>query len=177
MLTKQKVIDRFQDGLAKLADQARVELAQQGHRATGRGIKSLEGVVTSENLEKLVGVILANDYLIPVDTGVPASRVPFGSGAPGGNSKYIQGLLRWVSVIKPGLSERKKISFVFAVARAHKREGIPTRGSYRFAKNGRRKRWIKHGIEDNVEEFEKEFRLFDLIVDSFEEAIAAASNA
>lgn len=176
MLTKQKVIDRFREGLAKLADQGRAELAAQGHRATGKGIASLEGLVTSDNLEKLVGVIMANDYLIPVDTGVPASRVPFGSGSPGGNSKYIQGLLDWVGVIKPGLAEKKKISFVFAIARAHKREGIPTRASVRFARNGRRKNWIKFGLEDNVEQFENEFRLFDLIVDSFEEAIAAAQR-
>jgi len=174
MLTKQKVIQRFQDGLEKLADQARQELAQQGHRATGKGIASLEGKVTSDNLRKLVGVILANDYLIPVDTGVSASRVPFGRGG-GGTSKYIQGLLRWVNVIRPGLSDRERFSFVFAIANTHEREGIPSRGSYQFTANGRRKNWIKFGIEDNEQEFEKEFRLFDLIVDSFDEAIAKAS--
>lgn len=176
MLTKQKVINRFREGLEKLADQGRQELAAQGHKATGKGIASLEGVVTSDNLQKLVGVIMANDYLIPVDTGVPASRVPYGRGG-GGTSKYIQGLLDWVGIIKPGLKEKQKISFVFSIAAAHKKEGIPTRASARFAQNGRRKNWIKHGLEDKAEQFEDEFRLFDLIVDSFDEAIAFAQRA
>lgn len=176
MLNKKKVIQRFLEGLEKLADKGKQELAQQGHRATGKGIASIEAKITSQSLDKLVGVILANDYLIPVDLGVSASRIPFGQGG-GGKSKYIQGLINWVSVIKPGLSEKKKLSFVFAIAKTHKREGMPSRGSYSYTRNGRRKNWIQFGLEDNAQTFEEEFRLFDLIVDSFEKSIASALAA
>ena len=174
MLTSQKVIERFQDGLNKLADSGKLELAAQGHKASGKGVNSIEAKITSKNLDKLIGVILANDYLIPVDSGVKASRVPFGGTGGGGTSKYIEGLLSWVNIIKPGLSERKKLSFVFAIAKTHKKQGIPTSGSYRFSQNGRRKNWILNGIEKQAEGFEDEFRLFDLIVDSFEESIRLA---
>lgn len=176
MLTKDKVIARFREGLEKLADSGKQELAKQGHKATGKGINSIKVEIKEASLRKLVGVIVANDYLLPVDSGVSASRVPFGGGS-GGSSKYIQGLISWVNVIKPGLPENERISLVFAIANTHKREGIPSKGSYSFTQNGRRKNWIKYGIEDNAQQFEEEFRLFDLLVDSFDEAIAFATKS
>lgn len=158
-----------------MADKGKIELAAQGHRASGRGIESIEAEITEASVNRLVGVIWANDYLVPVDTGVSAARVPFGGGGGGGTSRYIQGLLDWIAIIKPGLDTKEAKSFAFAIAHTHKREGIPSNGSYAFSQNGRRTGWIEAGIAANQEEFEEDLRLFGLIADSFESAIVRAA--
>lgn len=160
-----------------MADEGRMELARQGHKATGKLINSLEARITSDDVDRLVGVILSNDYGLIVDQGVKPSRIPFGgSGSPGATSKYIQGLFNWVAVIKPGLSQGERRSFVFAIANTHKKEGMPTRGSYAFSQNGRRKSWIKYGLESSEEQVERDLRLFAILSLSFEQAIDNVVN-
>ena len=70
MAVEQLIIERFTQGLQNLAESGRVELIQQGHEATGKLVDSIEPVVVSANLEKLVGVIYAEDYGLIVDAGV-----------------------------------------------------------------------------------------------------------
>lgn len=177
MSTRDKITERFLKALETLADRAKAELFAQGHNASGRGINSIEPKITAADLDRLVGVILANDYLVgPVDKGVKASRVAYGGGGGSGRkSKYISGLLAWAAIVKPGLSLKERKSFVFAVAAKHKREGIPTRGSYSFSSNGRRLSWIENGIERFVDDVEAAFRAADFIATSFEESIARAA--
>ena len=162
--------------MEKLADSAKMELAEQGHRATGKGIKSIEPKVTAEGLDKLVGTILANDYLIPVDTGVKAARIPYSPGSGARTSKYIQGLIRWVGIIKPSLSTKERKGMAFAVAAKHKREGMPTRGSYSFSSNGRRTGWVKHGIEDNVERLVEMSGILQALERIFDAAVREAQT-
>lgn len=176
MLTKDKIVARFLDALEELAEAGKAELFAQGHRATGRGIASVEAVITSEDLNRLTGAILANDYLVgPIDQGVSASRVPFSGRGGGGTSKYIQGLIAWAKVVKPGLSLSEARSFAFAVAQTAKNEGHPTNGSFAFSQNGRRTAWIANGIEPAAQNIEEDLRLFELVADSFEESIARAA--
>lgn len=171
---REKILIRFRELLDELADFGREELRRQGHKATGRGIASLEGIVTRFTASEIAGAILANDYLIPVDTGVPASRIPFSPGSGAKFSLYIQGLIRWAGVVKPGLSDLERKSFAFAVAYTQLREGMPTRGSYSFSNNGRRKNWVAFGLESKEEYIEQQLRLFQIINDSFETAISEA---
>lgn len=175
MLTISDIRQNFLIALERLADKGKQELAAQGHRASGRGIESIEAQITEQSVTRLVGVILANDYLIPVDTGVSASRVPFGGIGGGGTSRYIQGLLNWIDIIKPGLNFKEAKSFAFAIAHTHKREGTPSNGSYSFSNNGRRKGWIGFGLIQNEQQFEEDLNLFGLIVESFESAIQRAA--
>lgn len=176
MLTKDKIVARFLDALEQLADDGKAELFAQGHKATGRGIASVEAVITSDDLSRLTGAILANDYLVgPINEGVSASRVPFSGTGGGGSSKYIDSLIRWAQVVKPGLSLKEARSFAFAVAQTAKQEGHPTNGSFAFSKNGRRTAWIENGIEPGAQNLEDDLRLFELVADSFEQAIARAA--
>lgn len=170
-----KILKRFQLALENMADNGRLELARQGHKATGSLINSLEAKITSSDIDRLVGVIMSNDYGVIVDQGVPPNRVPFGGGS-GNSSQYIQGLLNWVSIIRPGLSSQEAKSFVFAIANTHKKEGIPSRGSYAFTSNGRRKNWIKFGLESQADQLEKDLRLFAILSLSFEEAFKNAAS-
>jgi len=168
-----ELIRRFQNALNGLAFKAKRELLAEGHRASGKGIDSIEGVITEESLDKLVGVIMANDYLVPVDTGVNAGRVPYQRGSGAGKSKYIEGLLDWADIIKPGLSAKARKSFVFAVASTHKVEGIPSNGSYSYTTNGRRTGWIVNSFETERAErdFEQVLDIVTYFTLSFERAI------
>ena len=164
MLLDQRIYARFQALLDELAERGRAEITQQGHVATGRGRDSLEGVIISRNLRKIEGAILAADYMVgAVNAGVRASRVPFGGRrrrrSRGGKSKYIQGLLDWLRVVKPSLSDQERLSMAFAIGRTAKREGHPTRGSYAFSRNGRRTGWIRAGLETNAGVIEEELQL------------------
>lgn len=128
------------------------ELSAQGHNASGKLLKSIETVV-EEKGEALVGKILMNDYSIFLDKGVTADRVPYTRGSGAKRSKYIDALIEWSRYIKPSLAEKERKSFAFAVAHTAKQEGHPTRGSYAFSDNGRRKAFYEHSVEKNMERF------------------------
>lgn len=179
MLLDQQIYARFQDLLDQLADQGREEITQQGHVATGRGRDSLEGSIISRDLRKLEGAILAADYMVgPVDEGVKASRVPFSpSTGRGGTSKYIQGLMDWLRVVKPSMSDQERKSMAFAIGQTAKREGHPTRGSFAFSRNGERTGWIRRGLEINAGEVEERLRLFAAVRASIYERVDKAIAA
>ena len=166
-MNKQQILkefkETFESALTDMADSGKKELLRQGHKATGSLIKSVEPKVASTQLTKMVGVILANDYGLIVDGGVKASRVPFSGVGGGGTSQYIQALIEWANIVRPSLTDEETKSFVFAVANTHRREGIPTNGSFSYSENGRRTEWIRYGLEEFVPILEGNLRLFDLL--------------
>lgn len=172
---KYEVLQKFNEALEKMADKGKFELAQQGHRATGKGIDSIEAQITNKDLGLLIGAIIAEDYLIPVDTGVPASKIPQRTrgGGGAGKSERIEALINWAKVVKPGLSDNERKSFAFAVDKLHQIHGVPTPGAYKFSKNGRRTNWIDESFDNkkSQDDFERLFDLFKIITDSFESAI------
>ena len=103
-----------------------------------------------------------------MDTGVTAARVPYRRGAGAGESKYIDALIRWIEVIKPGLGEAETKSFAFAIANKAKQEGHPTKGSFSFTQNGRRTEWVKFAITNNLPQFTKVLDLGKFVAASFE---------
>ena len=92
------------------------ELIEQGHQHTGSAIKSLEGVVNviPDGVEI---VISGNKYLIFIDRGVKANRIPYKRGRRrGGQSDYIKGLIAYFR--KKGAQDPKAAAF--ATANKHK---------------------------------------------------------
>lgn len=136
------------------------ELRSQGHSLTGDLIASLEYRVRSF-AGRMVVEFLANDYGAYLNTGVPASRIPYTlrGRRRGGTSLYIQGLIRYVER-RMGLRGREAVGVAFAIARAHKREGMPTRASYRFSRNGRRTGWVDVILKQEEAEIERQVREF-----------------
>lgn len=136
------------------------ELKEQGHNLTGDLIASLEYRVRSF-AGRMVVEFLSNDYGAYLNTGVPASRIPYTPGGKrrGGKSQYIQGLIRYVER-RMGLRGREAVGVAFAIARAHKREGMPTRASFRFSSNQRRTGWVDVILKQEEQEIEGQVRDF-----------------
>jgi hypothetical protein len=131
------------------------ELRDQGHSLTGELISSLEYQVQLTAKGMTVS-FFASEYGQYLNTGVAAGRIPFsGISRLGGGktSAYIQGLIRFVER-RMNLRGKEGISVAFAIARAHKRDGMPTRGSFRYSKNGRRRGWVDTIITEDQDKIQ-----------------------
>jgi len=130
--------------LAKIGDLLvvafREELKEQGHFLTGRLNRSIEARIRTNIVQ-----IFANDYALYLDSGVKPNRIPFGGGG-GKSSQYIQGLMAYaMQRFKVNAKEATKIAF--AIANVQKRQGMPTKRSFRFSKNGKRTGFIEAGAQ------------------------------
>jgi len=164
-------MDEVMERVRALAEE---EIRAQGHVATGRGVNSLEGVVIDGRGERIVGGLFVEEYMIIQDEGVTAARIPYSPGSGRRFSRFIQGLIRWSEVVKPGMADEERLGFAIAVAKTMKKEGMPTRGSYSFSRNGRRTGWIESGVEDQREKIENELALFKILEGEFGAAVDQA---
>ena len=137
-------------------------LKLQGHRLTGKLEESLRFEVKKK--KKGVSVVFFGlKYGIYLDKGVSPARVPFGGRRTGATkSLYIQGLQKFAEK-RFFVNKKKALSIAFAIARKHKKEGIPTLASVAFSKTGERLNWIDRSVQK-----EQKF-LNKIIVDFFVE--------
>jgi hypothetical protein len=141
------------------------ELSMQGHKATGSLIRSIDFNVTAF-ANALALEIEYLEYGRYVETGVSASRIPFGRKTGAKTSKYIQALIEWIKV-KRIASGMRAVGLAFGIAKKHKQEGMPTRGSYQFSSNGRRIGFQSYVINQNIS------RIDSIIQDGLEAAVSA----
>lgn len=125
----------------------RAELSAQGYVLSGNLLRSVEAVATT-SARRTVIEFWSDDYGEKLNTGLTAQYFKNRSGAQ--RLSDIQELERWVKR-RIGLSGRAALRVAFAIDRAHMREGMPTRGAYRFSSNGRRTGWVDFTIQDNEE--------------------------
>ena len=158
-----------------LIDQIKKELEGQGHRASGELIESI-GAEIKNTGDQIIANILMEDYGWVLDTGVKRSKIPYSRKRDnnkrirGGVSQYIEGLIKWALIVKT--SDRKKAkSFAFAVAQRAKLAGHPTKGSYSYSKNGRRKAWSKWAVERNQRQIEDILNLEEKLGTTIEKLI------
>lgn len=144
----QDIFQQAADKIGQIVVEAvKLELAAQGHRLTGALIDSVTYQVKQTATGALVEGLLL-DYGIPVNTGVPANRIPYsGSRSGGGASAYIQGLQLFAQ-LKFRVSKKEALSIAFAIANKHKKEGMPTQSSKRFSKTGKRTGAIQDGLSN-----------------------------
>jgi hypothetical protein len=45
--------------------------------------------------------------------------------------------------------EKKSLGIAFAIAATHKKEGMPSKGSYAFSSTGKRLAWIEEAFKNN----------------------------
>lgn len=127
-----------------LVDEIRDEILKQGHNMTGALSKSVEYEVRDVP-EGVVIQFLLNSYGVPVNTGIPAPRIPYGTNTGAKVSKYIQGLIRFAK-IRFRVTEKEAKGIAFAIARKHIKEGMPTVGSYKFSSTGKRTEYIQVAV-------------------------------
>ena len=144
------------------------EHIEQGHKLTGNFVRSIDYDVLSD--KSTITILLEYAaYGAVLENGVSAANIPFGGNTSKKVSQYIEALKNWATLrgfVKP-------LSAAFAIAKTHKKEGMPSRGSYAFSKNTRRKNFQTFVLQSN-KDFLKDFispevaakittQLFDLI--------------
>lgn len=121
-------------------------LDEQGHKLSG----TLESSLMAHNIVTLNGALLNfyyEDYGVPLDTGVPANKIPFSPGSGAKSSKYIDGLMRYVKARMNVSGDKEAKSIAFAIAYKQKREGMSTEASKRFSTTGKRNNWVNNTLE------------------------------
>lgn len=160
------------DNLDDLGYFLKVELQKQlkgsGHEATGKLSKSIEHEVQdyAKGLELTISYLR---YGIFVNDGVSAARVPFGRKTGAKFSLYIQGLIEWVKV-KRLAQGVEAVGLAFGIARKHKKVGISTPDSRRFAPNG-----VRNGFRDRVLQREA-LTIFEILQDGLADAVGFTIN-
>jgi len=128
------ILERLAD---HLAGQIGLELVAQGHNNTGTLIES----VRVDLVETLTGVVLI------------ASNLDYGQyindGRKPGTMPPVSALAKWVMQRGIASEQREVNSIAWAIAIAIKKQGSPTRGAYKYSKNGKRTDWIGQVLEAN----------------------------
>ncbi len=154
----QRLFDFLNLAMGTLQSRLKRQLEQQGHVLTGKLRDSIAYKITIEG-GKFVATMEAEGYGIIIDTGITPNRIPFsGRTGRGGTSKYIQVLVRFF-VLRKGLTEREALKPAFATAYTQKREGMPTRGSYGYSRNGQRLNWIKTTLSEFSQQLSSRLKL------------------
>jgi len=134
---RQTFLTRYDDLAIEMTDLFVQELIDQGHRATGRLIASV--VVKVSVVMNEVELAMSHlQYGVIVNTGLSAAQVPR-------TIKFIQDLMAWIRIkrIAGGLDKTVQ-NIAVRMAKTMWKTGIPTPGSYRFTRNGRRTMWIDY---------------------------------
>jgi len=131
---------------AFMRDQFVKELMEQDHNATGDLIKSIKYEVKKSS-DGWAILFTALDYGLFVETGTKPHKIP------------IAVLMEWI--INKGIASGEKDvkNAAFAIQRKIMQEGTPTKGSYKFSKNGRRTEWITYTVEKNTVKIGEELLL------------------
>lgn len=119
--------------------------SEQGHNLTGATVLSVESRATLDKNSFTVSVY-AYEHLKILDNGTPPNRIPYG-GRRGTKSKYIEALKRY-AMKRMRVSSKEALGIAFAIARAQKRDGMPTKASRRFSRTGQRKNFVAVAIEN-----------------------------
>jgi hypothetical protein len=135
------------------------ELIEQGHDATGNLINSFEQRVI-EVPNSIVLEILMDEYGIYVNEGRKT----------GGKKVPINVLVDWIERKAIVNGDKEVKSLAFAIQQTIHKEGIPTKGSFKFSNNGRRKGFIDFVINNELDNAINE--LEEQVFEGYDETIA-----
>lgn len=144
-----KITDNLTTGIRLAMEAVKAGLIKewnsQGHSLTGAAEQSMQYEIKVEG-NTAIATMYANDYVLHLETGVRADRIPYsGRTGRGGKSKYIQGLIHFFEL--RGVHGESATRAAFATAATHRKSGLPSRGSYAFSANGRRTGFVRHTID------------------------------
>jgi hypothetical protein len=149
-----EIFKQLGDDVGKIIVEAvKKAFIMQGHKMTGALNESIEykaaAQINSVSLE-----FLMLDYGMIQNFGVTPERIPFNSGSGNKTSKYIDGLKRFAK-IKLGKNDKEAERIAFAIAYKQKQEGMPTKGSYKYSKTGKRTGAVLDALRDSEDEVTK----------------------
>ena len=157
MIESKEIANEKLENLKKVISKVLLEeFTAQGHTMTGKVVKDIEYQKEYKgNFLHISGFMYP--YGMIVQAGVTSDKIPYDpskrTGA--GTSKYIQALMLYAKQRMGARSEQNAKSIAFAIARTHKKEGMPTKGSYKFSKTGKRKDWIIEAMDRKQDEITK----------------------
>ena len=160
MINEKEIIEIISD---LIKQDISTKLKEQGHNNTGSLLNSISYKIT-QTADSIITDFYMNNYGNIVDFGVRANRIPYRRGSGAKKSKYIDGLINYFQ--SKGLSDEESKRAAFATATIHKREGMPTKASSRFSKNGERTGFVTKVI-DNNNNFDILSHEFMLRIDNF----------
>ena len=140
-----------------------MELIEQGHKATGNLVNRFEQRALSLP-NSLVLEILMDDYGTYVNNG----------RQKGGKKVPIDVLVAWIERKAIVSGDKKVKSLAFAIQQTIHKEGSPTKGSFRFSNNGRRKGFIDFVISEELNDIYNE--LEEQVFKGYDAAIATIVN-
>jgi hypothetical protein len=160
------------------------EWEEQGHSMTGKVVRDLEFKI-EQTPDTLTLLGLMYPYANIIAAGVKASKIPFRGSKPrgqgtGGVSLFIEALKDYVRNRMEEPDDRKVTSIAFAIAQTQRKEGMPTRGSYKYSSTGKRTEWVGESLEKNedklvesIAEWSKDRLLasMDVIIDKWQIAL------
>ena len=135
------------------------ELIEQGHQASGNLVNSFEQRVI-EVPNSIVLEILMDEYGIYVNEGRKT----------GGKKVPINVLVDWIERKAIVNGDKEVKSLAFAIQQTIHKEGIPTKGSFKFSNNGRRKGFIDFVIDNKLDNAISE--LEEQVFEGYDETIA-----
>lgn len=143
---------------------------ERGMVASGRALARIETRLRA-SLSSISYDVLVEEYMIYQDRGVAPENIAYsGGGGDGtGRSKLIQGLLRWSRIVAPGIPNKRRLGFAFAIATLMKRVGMPVSGPYAYSSYGNKSRWSEPAFLRAERDMDKVFensRWLDVWVDN-----------
>lgn len=132
----------------ELQNDLKKELRAQGHYLTGALEQSIQSQQISSG-NKSVIEMSALDYADDLFEGVPPEHI---------DESNIAGLIKYAEK-RFGYSGKQAIKAAVAIARKHRKEGMPTKNSYNYSSTGER-------LFANEEAFDKNQSEFDQLLES-----------
>jgi hypothetical protein len=124
MSNNQKIFEDLGNEIGRIVVKAvKYAFEIQGHDLTGALKKSIEYNVQAETDSAKIEVMLLN-YGMVLNYGVRPERIPYTPNSGAKSSKYIDGL-KMFAKLRFGVDDKKALSIAFAIAKKHKKFGMP----------------------------------------------------
>jgi len=133
---------QIQEVMEVAREAIRAELKAQGHIATGKLYNSMR-IEIVEDGKGYIGRLWVQDYYVNIEFRMGPGSVPYTRGSGKSSSQMIMGLFKhWQR-----LGVANPLAASFATANVWKKEGRPTRASFKYSSNGRRTGFMEHGVK------------------------------
>lgn len=127
----QKLGEQVGEVVKKAVKQAFI---MQGRSLTGALVNSIDYSVNATVTSAFVEFTLL-DYGMILNYGVPPERIPYSPGSGAKSSKYIDGLKLYAK-LRFNANDKDALGIAFAIARKHKKFGMPLDGKIGAVQNG-----------------------------------------